>query len=49
MAKATENKVIEIKPIKMNRVEVTLVGDTPLIVHAGVFAEIKKTTKGESA
>lgn len=34
MAKATENKVIEIKPIKMNRVEVTLVGDTPLIVHA---------------
>lgn len=34
MAKAAEVKTIEIKPIRMNTVEVTLIGDTPLIMHA---------------
>lgn len=29
-----KTELIEIKPIKMNVVEVTLVGDTPLIMHA---------------
>jgi hypothetical protein len=30
----SKNEVIEIKPIKIEKVNVTIVGDTPLIVHA---------------
>ena len=34
-AKKTENQtVINIKPIKLQKARITLVGDTPLIVHA---------------
>ena len=34
MAIAKKTEVIEIKPIQMKTVEVTIVGDTPLIMHA---------------
>lgn len=34
MAVAKKTEIVEIKPIDMKTVEVTLVGDTPLIMHA---------------
>lgn len=34
MATTKKTETIEIKPIEMKIVEVTLVGDTPLIMHA---------------
>jgi len=33
MATAKKNEVIEIKPVQMETVTLTIVGDTPLIVH----------------
>ena len=34
MATAKSTEVVEIRPIDMKTVEVTLVGDTPMIMHA---------------
>ena len=34
MAKANEKEVINIKPLELKRVNIRIVGDTPLIVHA---------------
>lgn len=33
MAATKKIETVEIKPIEMNTVEVTLIGDTPLIMH----------------
>lgn len=37
MAKAAKIEVIEIKPLKLERTPITIVGDTPLVVHKWSF------------
>ena len=34
MAKKTENVVAEIRPLEIKKVDIKIVGDSPLIVHA---------------